>query len=462
MAHTKERVSEYIGTAKKTASTRTGGAKASGRLDGNWNEDAFDSRVLAAGKRSALPTELDHTWRSCYRHMSDEKAPPTAAQKAMADQLSATTRRLLTTLTDPEADKLSQTRMLDVVDGRHRAYPGHQPEQDLSGAAWKLSTETRDTYIQPRERLAMQKTNAADTYTGPAHDKAGFVIYKVRQQLHHKAPKPGTPSLGATPEAVIHANFAIPALRRALFHAEKHAPVAGLKKVDGKITLDELRVGMEAYGIALTIDEMSVLFTKFDRDGDGEVSVLDVVRGIRGDLNDRRRGVVQRAFKLLSTVVQREATALGKPGVAPVYGADVRRFFDANAHPEVKGGRCNAAFAAAHLFDDFAVADAKTRKAFDDKIITVEDFCELYADWGALVPADYSFEHAVRNCWHLSGGEGLARNTSCQRVEVVHTNGRITQQEIIDDLGIAKDDDAAMRRNLEAQGIKDVKRITLK
>ncbi len=45
---------------------------------------------------------------------------------------------------------------------------------------------------------------------------------------------------------------------------------------------------------------------------------------------------------------------------------------------------------------------------------------DYYADLSASVDNDVYFELLVRNTWHVSGGEGLATNTSCRRVLVIY------------------------------------------
>ena len=54
----------------------------------------------------------------------------------------------------------------------------------------------------------------------------------------------------------------------------------------------------------------------------------------------------------------------------------------------------------------------------------------------------------IRNAWHMSGGEGWCENTTCRRVLVTHEDGKQTVEEIKNDLGIAADDEEAMKANL--------------
>lgn len=467
--HLKERVSEYLTNSKKPSRHD----QFTGTLSGNWNEERFDSKLISTGgKRAALPTELDQTWRSTYANMAAEGKPTAggAAVPAGARQLSETTLTLINALADnvpPEASAttngsptkqhLSQQKLVDVVDGRHRAFPGHQPEQDLPSKDGTkpstYSTVIRESYCAPEEHRRRMQTNAADVYFGPAHDKARFVVFKIQQALQHRH------TLGKASKAQGHVrmSYSFPGLRRTLLAAERVPVVPGVAKRDGCVTKQELSEGLATYGVALDEAELTCLFKFLDKDGTGEADVIQAVKIIRGAMNDRRRNVVHSAFKLLESTL---AAKQGHSGHAvAVHLADVLDFFDAAQHPNAANGQQTATACKEHLFEDYYTANGSKRAAMAKQVMTMETFTEIYEDWSALVDADHFFEKSVRDCWHISGGEGLARNTSCRRVEVVHTNGRITQEEIVNDLGVAADDDAAQRRNLEAQGIKDIKRI---
>jgi hypothetical protein len=468
--HLKERVSEYCISKR----SKPQGDAFTGTLAGNWNEDRFDSRLVSTGgRRAALPTELDHTWTSSYTTMNKDRQAATRDADASRRQLSETTAGLLDTLSGKGATRLSQRRLVDVVDGRHRAFPGHQPEQDLPSKDGQLpsempaSTVTRESFIAPEEHRRRQQVNAADLYYGPAHDKVRFTIFKLEQALQNRgvsaraAVAAANARTGDSAAVHVRTNFSYPALRQALYTVERKPPVPGIAKRDGRITREELGQGLEAYGVPLEPAELVCLFKYLDHDGAGEVSIVEAVAAIRGSMNDRRRGVVARAFHLLEhTLAMKRHIPHGQP--VGVTMDEVLTYFDAASHPDVTHGVHTADFVRHQLFEDFFTLEkGRAQEAAKKAIVTLEAFTGIYEDWSALVDADHHFERSVRDTWHISGGTGLAKNTSCRRVQVVHTNGRITQQEIVDDLGVTDSDEAAMRANLQAQGIKDVKRITV-
>jgi len=99
-------------------------------------------------------------------------------------------------------------------------------------------------------------------------------------------------------------------------------------------------------------------------------------------------------------------------------------------------------------------------KKHDGKI-TWDEFLDYYKDISAGIDRDDYFELMMRNCWHISGGEGAAANTSCRRVLVTYKDGRQLIEEIKDDMGIGPKDIDKMKAALEKQGCKDIVKIEL-
>jgi hypothetical protein len=92
------------------------------------------------------------------------------------------------------------------------------------------------------------------------------------------------------------------------------------------------------------------------------------------------------------------------------------------------------------------------------------------------------------SAWHISGGEGAAQNTTCLRVIVFHKDGHQSVQEVKvgflfdwgnetkncnlmllplspllfkNDFGLDRSDVAEITKRLNAQGIKDIEKISL-
>ena len=66
---------------------------------------------------------------------------------------------------------------------------------------------------------------------------------------------------------------------------------------DNQLDVDDFRWGLIDFGIALSKEEAQLLLTAFDRDKNGTVSYDEFLVAIRGDINDYRRGLIQRAYE---------------------------------------------------------------------------------------------------------------------------------------------------------------------
>lgn len=78
-----------------------------------------------------------------------------------------------------------------------------------------------------------------------------------------------------------------------------------------------------------------------------------------------------------------------------------------------------------------------------------------------MIFPEHCFELMIRNAWHISGGEGWSANTSNLRVLVEHFDGSEEIVEILNDLGLNKNDYDAVVHKLAQQGVKNIKLVKL-
>ena len=88
-----------------------------------------------------------------------------------------------------------------------------------------------------------------------------------------------------------------------------------------------------------------------------------------------------------------------------------------------------------------------------DGVVTRQEFINYYSNISASIGNDNYFELMIRNAWHISGGEGVAANSSNRRVLVTRADGSQYVEEIKNDLGLRSDDRAGMMGRLQAQGV---------
>jgi Ca2+-binding EF-hand superfamily protein/WD40 repeat protein len=205
---------------------------------------------------------------------------------------------------------------------------------------------------------------------------------------------------------------------------------------DRKLSKEELKYGLQDYGMPLSSAELEDLFQIFDADGSGSISFNEFLLRLANPMNTRRVNLVDKAFNILDCT-----------GDGTVTVEDIMKTYDVSLNPEVIAGKITADEAFRAFLDAFDSGEK-------DGIVTRDEFRDYYRLISAAIDSDDYFELMLRNAWHMSGGKGQAASTTCRRVLVTHEDGHQTVEEITDDLGIAVDDIREMKRNLRRRGIK--------
>ncbi|ETV85335.1 hypothetical protein H257_03101 [Aphanomyces astaci] len=224
-----------------------------------------------------------------------------------------------------------------------------------------------------------------------------------------------------------------------------------LRRMDqnGDRTLDKeefynglLELGVQANEIETT--ELDKVFCHFDRDGNGRITIHELLRGLRGGMGKRRILLVRQAFHLLDE---------SKDGTVTV--DEIASRFDTSHHPDILSGRLKPVDV---LRQFLAVFESQSDT---NGVVTWHEFLNYYRDLGAGIENDDEFELIVRNAWHMSGGEGWCENSTCRRVLVTHSDGSQRVCEIQNDLGIGPKDKTKMVRQLLLQGVRDIVDVKL-
>eukprot|EP00760_Papus_ankaliazontas_P008555 PhM_4_TR13886/c0_g1_i1/m.56466 len=150
------------------------------------------------------------------------------------------------------------------------------------------------------------------------------------------------------------------------------------------LDVDEFTTVMIRMRMSLNEAELKTLFKHFDRDNSGTIVYDEFLQGLRGELNDFRRGFVRKAYSILD-----------KNGDGKVDMDDIRQTYSAKGHPDVLKGKKTEEEVLLEFIETFEVGDQV------DGIVTLEEFENYYTNVSASVDDDKYFEVMMNSAWRL-------------------------------------------------------------
>lgn len=210
-----------------------------------------------------------------------------------------------------------------------------------------------------------------------------------------------------------------------------------------RISPDELKIGLEHYGLYMDDSKIQELLTAVDKDKTGKMNITEFIIAIRGTINARRQKMIDMAFKVLD-----------KTGDGTITIDDIVGTYDVSHDPEVLAGNTEPDSALKLFLSNFDGVD-------QNGIVTNKEFTEYYRSISASIDNDDYFELMIRNAWHIPGGEGWCANTANVRLLVITHSGAQHVVMIENDLGLDLHNREAVMAALKSQGITDVKKFTL-
>ncbi|EQC38943.1 hypothetical protein SDRG_03898 [Saprolegnia diclina VS20] len=308
--------------------------------------------------------------------------------------------------------------------GANRVLGSGQERVHLKAFATALSK--RDKMLSSRDALVIAR----------AMDDSGSQVIDI-PALHARF----TSRFGAPPRATgVLAGNVLDRLKAKIVARGGAAGIHAVQRVmriwddggDGKLTKNELKSGLETYGIEIHLHDIDQLMTLLDTDHSGTISFDELLTGLRGELNDRRRALIHQAYSVLDV-----------DGDGQVTIDDLRKGFDVTHHPDVVAGRLTPRDALVQFMQHWDLDG--------DGTVSLAEFETYYRGISASIDGDDYFELMMRNAWHLSGGTGACANSSNRRVLVTHADGHQTIEEIKNDIRVRSRQ--GMLDNLAAQHV---------
>jgi Ca2+-binding EF-hand superfamily protein len=94
------------------------------------------------------------------------------------------------------------------------------------------------------------------------------------------------------------------------------------------VDMNEFKKAIYDYRIDIHEGDLDVIFGAIDRNGNGTIDYEEFLRAIRGEMNQFRKALVNKAFDKLDA---------DGSGILDI--SDVKRFYNATNHPDVRLGK---------------------------------------------------------------------------------------------------------------------------
>jgi Ca2+-binding EF-hand superfamily protein len=172
------------------------------------------------------------------------------------------------------------------------------------------------------------------------------------------------------------------------------------------IDLYEFTKVLRDFRLEVTEADAKLVFSYIDRDRSNQIDYDEFLREIRGPINDFRRALVSRAYDKL------DATGNGIVDIE-----DIKVYYNAKGHPDVKAGRKTEEEILLEFLDTFELHHGLLTGERGDRRISREEFDEYYSNVSASIDDDRYFELMMNNTWKLNEAPAYTRNKAWAGVE---------------------------------------------
>ena len=190
------------------------------------------------------------------------------------------------------------------------------------------------------------------------------------------------------------------------------------------LSLSEFKKGCNDFRVDLPDQEITKLFNVIDRDRSGVIDYDELIRAIRGPMNQSRKNIVKQAWNKLD-----------RDGSGLIEINDLRGVYDAKGHPEVRSGKKTEDEILGEFLETFETHHNISDLSRRDRKITLEEFEEYYNNVSASIDDDKYFELMMTNAWKL--GQQAPKQSAWR--EDVGFGGKKTEKRSGPPYGVTKD-----------------------
>jgi len=152
----------------------------------------------------------------------------------------------------------------------------------------------------------------------------------------------------------------------------------------------------------------------YDVDGDGNITYEEFLRGLRDELNERRKHMVTKAFAIMD-----------RDNSGNICGNDIGHMYDVTCHKDFIEGSKTKEEIIGEFLDSF-----DGMKGNNDGIVSWAEWTDYYTDLSISLPSDDYFVQMMESTWGISEHE----DTEVYR-QTISEYVRVTKEQLVTLLG---------------------------
>ena len=159
-----------------------------------------------------------------------------------------------------------------------------------------------------------------------------------------------------------------------------------------RVNIEAFKKFCHDYRIGLDDNDINIIFAELDINKNGFIDYQEFLKGIIGEMNERRKRIIVQAYK-----------SLGKGGIdLDIYLDDIREKYNANNHPDVISGKKTEEEVLAEFLDTFEYQFSllNDEKENEGKI-SFEEFLDYYNNISLGIKDDDYFEEMIKGVFNL-------------------------------------------------------------